>query len=351
MAKTQIAFRQIKLNSIEFNEMTGANAGKIEFKSNGIAISKLGDFAGADKVLGQSGNNSVAEIALANRHLSTEVYGNITGLGQQIQALDMGANRITNIKLLPTSGNEAASKQYVDDKSAGLLWKDSVRLASDGPETLANLIAGYMFDGIALLDGDRILLKDQAAAEENGVYVVNGAVAMVAGDRASDMDASPEFPGAAMFAREGTLNADSGWVCTSDSVTTLNTDAVNFVQFSALSSYTGGSGITAGAGTIDMTDDDLRSTKLKARRFSLVISTLGSAETLGGATDGDTGMVDAEVAKVFLNGILIKKAGASNLVGGDYFITENVGAQANILVDSNLAQVGDKVEIRYLMNA
>lgn len=145
-------------------------------------------------------------------------------------ALAMNAQKITGLAD-PTAAQDAATKAYVDGIAAGLDPKGSVRAATTAAGTLATSFAnGQVIDGITLATGDRILIKDQAAAAENGIYTVNASGAPT---RATDMDAWTEVPGAHTFVEVGTVNADTGWVATADQGGTLNTTAIPFTKFSA----------------------------------------------------------------------------------------------------------------------
>lgn len=142
----------------------------------------------------------------------------------------------------PTLTTHAVNKGYVDGLLNGLSWKDSVRVATTAAGTLGTSFAnGQVVDGITLATGDRILIKNQAAPAENGVYTVNASGAPT---RAVDMDAWSEVPATAVFVEVGTTNADTGWVCTSNQGGTLGTTAINFVKFTSASGAIDGSGAT-----------------------------------------------------------------------------------------------------------
>lgn len=123
-----------------------------------------------------------------------------------------------------------ASITYVDGLVNGLSWKNSVRVATTANGTLATAFEnGDTVDGVTLATGDRILLKNQTASENNGIYTVNASGAPT---RSTDMDSAVEFSGSAVFVREGTVNADTAWVETLE-VVTVGTDPVTFTQFSS----------------------------------------------------------------------------------------------------------------------
>jgi hypothetical protein len=164
-------------------------------------------------------------------------------------AIAMGTNKITGLGD-PTNPQDAATKAYVDQVAQGLDVKGSVRLATTAAGTLATSFAnGQTIDTIALVTGDRILIKNQAAAAENGVYTVNASGAPT---RSTDMDAWTKVPGSFFFVEIGSTNADTGWVCTSDQGGTLNTTAINFAQFNGAGSITAGAGLTKTGNTIDI---------------------------------------------------------------------------------------------------
>jgi hypothetical protein len=150
----------------------------------------------------------------------------------------------------PTDDNHAATKAYVDAARSGLDVKQSVRAATIAAVLLASgLENGDAIDGVTLATGDRVLVKNQGTASENGIYVVQASGAAV---RATDFDGTGEVSGGAFtFVEEGTVNADSGWVVTSNGAITVGTDAIAWVQFSGAGQITAGNGLTKSGNTID----------------------------------------------------------------------------------------------------
>jgi len=153
-----------------------------------------------------------------------------------------GGGTVTGLPSIPSGSTDAASKAYVDSVAQGLDPKASVRVATTVAGALASLfVNGSTIDGVTLVTGDRILIKNQTTAAENGIYTVNASGAPT---RALDMDAWAEVPGAFCFVEVGTTQADTAWVCTSDQGGTLNTTAITFVQFGGGTSYDAGTGLT-----------------------------------------------------------------------------------------------------------
>lgn len=151
----------------------------------------------------------------------------------------------------PTDSAHVATKSYVDAARNGLDVKDSVRAATTAPINIAtDLNNGDVIDGVTLATGDRVLVKNQSTGSENGIYV---ATATGAGTRATDFDSSAEVTaGAFTFVEEGSTNADSGWVLTTNAPITLGTTALTFVQFSGAGQITAGAGLTKTGNTIDV---------------------------------------------------------------------------------------------------
>jgi hypothetical protein len=176
--------------------------------------------------------------------------------------------KITNL-VDPTNPQDGATKAYVDAVKTGLDIKDSVRVASTaaitvtynatgGTSTRGQITAApNSIDGVTLAAGNRILLKDQAAGAQNGIWVVStlGTGANGVWDRAIDFDGDLEVTGGAFtFVEEGTANADSGWVLTNNNPITIGGSsgtALTWTQFSGAGQITAGAGLTKTGNTID----------------------------------------------------------------------------------------------------
>lgn len=153
----------------------------------------------------------------------------------------------------PTLALGAATKQYVDSVATGLDWKESVRVATIGAITLSGT---QTIDGVGVIAGDRVLVKDQAAAADNGIYVCSAG----AWSRSPDADSDSEVTsGMAMFVAEGTLNADSAWVLVTNDPITLGITALQFTIFASPGLYSAGTGLTespARTFNVDFEDTD-----------------------------------------------------------------------------------------------
>lgn len=127
-------------------------------------------------------------------------------------------------------------QNYVLDQIGAINLKDAVRVATTAAGTLATSFAnGQTVDGITLVTGDRILIKNQASGQENGIYTVNVSGAPT---RSTDADTATDIADAVVYVSQGTVNADTGWKLVTDSITLGTTPLV----FTALAS----SGLTSG---------------------------------------------------------------------------------------------------------
>jgi phage-related tail fiber protein len=159
-------------------------------------------------------------------------------------AVSFNNQRITNVAT-PTQDTDAANKAYVDASRLGLDVKESVRVATTDNITLSGL---QNVDGITLVAGDRVLVKNQTTASANGIYLASA----TAWTRAADFVNGQVTSGAFTFVEQGTENADSGWVLTTDGTITIGTTALAFAQFSGAGQISAGAGLTKTGNTIDV---------------------------------------------------------------------------------------------------
>mgnify|MGYP001189574863 FL=1 len=212
---------------------------------------------------------------------------------------------LSNVRVAttPANANDAASKSYVDATINGLDVKQSVRAASTAAVTIASdLNVGDTIDGVTLADGDRVLLKDQTDASENGVYTAGASPA-----RATDFDANNEVTaGAFFFIEEGTSNADSGFVLSTNGAITVGTTDIAFTQFSGAGQLTGGTGLTKTGNTLDVIGGD--GIVANANDVAVDIATDSALQIVGGKLDV---VVDLSDATNDVTGTLAKTNGGT----------------------------------------
>ena len=149
----------------------------------------------------------------------------------------------------PTLDDHAANKAYVDSVAQGLDVKDSVRAASTGDVNVGT--PASTMDGVNLVDGDRVLLKNQTTASQNGIYVY----ASTGLTRAIDMDTAGEFVGAFFFVEEGTVNSDQGYVMSANGTIDVGTTDIEFTKFTGTGQITTGSALSKNGNTLNVNVD------------------------------------------------------------------------------------------------
>ena len=155
-------------------------------------------------------------------------------------------HKLTNLAD-PVSDQDAATKYYVDSVAQGLDVKASVVAATVGNITLSG---AQTIDGVSVVAGDRVLVKNQSAPAENGIYVASN----TSWSRSADANTWSELISAYTFVEQGSTQADTGWVCTVNAGGTLDTTPVTWSQFSGAGTYQAGTGLTLTGNTFSITN-------------------------------------------------------------------------------------------------
>ena len=203
----------------------------------------------------------------------------------------------------PTAANDLANKAYVDSVAAGLDVKGSVVVATSSDTTLSGTTT---IDGIAVIAGDRVLVRAQTLAQNNGIYIV----AAGSWSRALDADAWAEIPGAFCFVETGSTFSDTGWVCTSNLGGTLGTTAITFSQFSGAGTYLPGVGLTLTGSTfaIDATVATLAGVQAltnKSIGATQLTGTIAAARFPASTGDATAAIGTTAFTVVALNGVAL----------------------------------------------
>jgi hypothetical protein len=169
--------------------------------------------------------------------------------------LHLGQDTAINNKLTdltdPTNDQDAATKGYVDGKATGLTVHEPVAAATTANITLSG---AQTIDGVAVVAGNRVLVKDQTNAADNGIYIV----AAGAWTRATDMASWGDVANAYVWVESGSTQGDSGWVVGAINPNgVIGTDDIPWVQFSSAAEITAGPGINKTGNTISASPDDL----------------------------------------------------------------------------------------------
>lgn len=241
-----------------------------------------GSAASAQAYAIQRANHTGTQTASTISDFDTQVRTNrLDQMATPTGAVSFGNQLLTNVAT-PVAGTDGANKSYVDAAVAGFSWKESVRAATTANITLAN---EQTVDGVALEEGDRVLVKDQTDPEDNGIYIVVDGGSWT---RATDADSESDLLGAAVMAREGTANADTQWLLVTDAPITVGTTGLTFVQFGGGLTYSAGAGIALsgttfsadlGTGLTFDSNDIVIDTSVVARHYATTVGN-GSATSI-----------------------------------------------------------------------
>lgn len=262
-----------------------------------VAAGASGFMSGADKTklngIATGATANATDAALRDRatHTGTQTSSTISNFDTQVRtstlnqmaapttSLAMNSQKLTGLAAGAPGSNdsvrmvdmEAAIATAVQSSAAGIDSKASVRVVANTNITLSAL---QTVDGVAVIAGDRVLVRGQSTASANGVYVV----AAGAWTRATDADATGELtPGAFWFVEEGTAFGKSQWRIENTGAITLGTTSITINQFGQQLAYINGNGLTltgnsfaVGAGTgivVDTTTVGI-DTAVVVRKFS-----------------------------------------------------------------------------------
>lgn len=270
---------------------------------------------------------------------------------------------VVQVTTAPTSGNDVTNKTYVDSVAQGLDVKDSVRATSTSNITLSG---NQTIDGVAVVDGDRVLVQGQTTGSENGIYVVAAGAWTRSADYASGDTVASTF----MFVEEGTANADNGFVCTNDSGSdVVGTNALAYAQFSGAGSITAGDGLSKTGNTLDVNVDDvgieivtdtlqlknsgvttakIANDAVDKTKISSDIAGLGLSQAVGGELDVN---VDNSSIEINADTLRVKAGGITDtMLATDYIQTSEVDGTTIEFAGGTLNIVAGGVDTTQLAN-
>jgi len=350
-------------------------SGAVTIKTGGVTNGQLaGSIANAKLVndgitIGDS-DTSLGGTITALTGLTQAVVDNLTIDGNSVTSTNTnGAINLTpngtGTVVVPSdytgragfSSQSLAPKAYVDSVANGLDVKASVRVA-----TTANLAASYnngagtltassngaiSVDGVTLVVNDRVLVKNQSTAAQNGFYKVtttgSGSAAFVL-TRTPDADAASELTsGAFTFTEEGTANADNGYVLSTNGAITLGTTAINFEQFSGAGQISAGAALTKTGNTIDVAVDD---SSIQVSGDAIQVKALGITNAMLGGSIANAKLANSSVT---INSTAVALGGSITLDTGDLAENGNLFYTDERVDDriEQLFQAGEGIDLTY----
>lgn len=246
----------LSANSLNVNSVTTiSNTGAIDVNSGKFTVSAAGVVTVADDAT-ISGDLSAGDDGSSNPIIQT----NSSTPAFVVNTDTTVSGDLTVSGTVYSSGNALATQNYVDAVKTGLDVKDSVRVATtatSGPNSDGSITLGAsttVIDGVTLANGDRVLVKNQTNPVQNGIYTVNTSGSW---SRAADANETTEVtPGLFVFVEEGSVNADSGWVLSTDGNISVGTTSLAFSQFSGTGAINDGIALTKTGSTLDVNVDD-----------------------------------------------------------------------------------------------
>ena len=308
----------------------------------------LGTFTGSTI----SDNNTVKgalqdlETAVELRALDADVIkrdGSVAFTADQ----SMGNFKLTNLAA-PTNASDAARLQDVNDAAAGIDSKEAVRVATTADITLSGL---QTIDGITLVDGDRVLVKDQSTATENGIYDA----AAGAWSRSEDFDGSPSSEvrgGALTFVTEGTANANTSFRLTGTGELTVGSAALNWIVYSRAEAIQAGDGINKAGLVLSVDASDIAGAGLAvdgSNNLEIAASAAGTGIQLSAGvlsldfTEFDTDDVNEGTTNLYFTDARARTAAVLNTLAG----SETDQAPSVAAVNAALAAQDEASEITY----
>jgi hypothetical protein len=275
------------ISNTEFGYLNGVTSAiQTQIDSKLTASNNLSDIATASTA---RTNLGLGTMATQNASSVAITGGSVTGMGS------------------PSAGSDVATKTYVDNLVAGLKTRIISRVATTtNVDLTADLQNGDTIDGITLVTGNKVLVKNQSDASKNGIYDV---VASGTATRNSDYDTIAELAGQIVVVQEGTTNGDTIYLCTTDTDATLGSSNITFtiiepantgtvtsvaVADSGSSEFTiTGSPVTS-SGTISLAVNSINATKIGS-------GTIDNTEFgyLNGATSNIQTQIDAKAGAGF----------------------------------------------------
>ena len=314
----------------------------------GVSSAEIGYLDGVTSSIQTQLDNKAASV-------HTHAISDVTDLQTSLDAkLNLSGGTMTGTLVLsgaPTQANHAATKAYADSIAEGLhIHPSCVAATATNISISTDLEPGDVVDGVTLVEGDRVLVKAQTNAAQNGIYVVQASGTAL---RAADFNEPQEVDGGDfVFVTGGTLYDNTGWVQTTTNVVTVGTDPITFTQFSGTGTYVAGTGIEITGNEIAVDTDTIATQSYVTTALGTidlsskqdVVAGVSSTEIgyLDGVTSAIQTQLDAKAAK--LQTIDNKAANYTIVATDSGKIIRSTASAAITITLANVLSIGERVD-------
>jgi hypothetical protein len=336
IADSQITVAKMAINSVDSDQYVDGSIDTIHIADSQITSAKI-----VDGTIVNADINASAAIDATKIHdgaVSNAEFAYVNGVTSAIQ----------------TQIDAKAATTYVDNAVAGLRTRIIAECASTANVViLSALEAGDVIDGVTLVAGDRVLLKDQSTATENGLYI---AVASGAASRDPEHDTIAELSGGMVVVNQGTANDNKIFLCTTDTDATLGSTSITYTTITpqnvgTVTSITAGTGLSGGAitssGTIAIdtattvdktTAQTLTNKTLTSPKINEDVAVTSTATELN-LLDGVSGLVQADLTKLAAIDSTAAEIDTLDGLSRGSIIYGNASAATTVLTKGTVGQV------------
>jgi len=351
--------------------MTITNSGVAQTTTGSFTFTFTGEIAG---LAGLATNGLVTRTAsgsytgrtitgTANQVIVTNgdgVGGNpVLALPQDLGTASSPTLSYLNLTGTSPSAGQAVRKDYVDNLLQGIKWKQSVRVCTTAEGTMATSFAnGSIVDGITLVTGDRILIRNQVTTpSSNGIYTVNASGAPT---RATDANTWLELVSASVMVENGTTLGDTSWVFTIDQGGALETSTIGSTQLPGALSALSGPGLTLNGNLMSVNVDNsslnLNGNYVQIKPQGILLSHIGNDFDLGAAkliglvpvARGGTGSNNAAGARTALAATGKYAVSFGDGTATAFTITHNL-VSTDVSATFYVVATGQRVEVDYVV--
>ena len=255
-------------------------------------------FIGQGQAFYATTNPTQSGLNITNSTINSTTIGAITP--------SSAAFTTASVSTAPVNGNDVVNKTYLDFYATGISWKQPVLCGTTANITLSGL---QTLDGITVIAGSRVLVKNQTTTSQNGIYLASA----TAWSRAPDADTWDELVSALVFVESGSTLAGSAWYCTIQRGGTLGTTAITWSNFSVAANYTAGTGLTLSSYQFSITNTGVTPAAYGSASKTLT-ATVNAQGQLTALADTNIAITNAQVSG--LGTMSTQNANSVTITGG-----------------------------------